>query len=432
MESPCVALVNLGCSKNLVDGENILGWFASRSFIVVSEPAQAQVVLVNTCTFIQEATQEAIDTILEATRLKTDGNCATLIVSGCFSQRYRKEAATDFPEVDHWISVDNWEEELTSLFPASRTGAAPLQRVICTGTPTQYLKIAEGCSHGCSFCIIPSVRGRYHSRHAEDVVREARWLEEQGARECILVAQDTSRFGREHRDTLTRLVERILRETAIPWIRLMYLHPATINDSLLRLMESEQRLCSYIDVPLQHYADTVLEAMNRRPLSRGIDRVVERIRTLAPSAAIRTTFITGFPAETPAAFRELLSFVERTRFEKLGVFPFSPEAGTPAAQMRPRPRAATAHRRSEILMDLQREISRQIGESRIGTSCTVLLEESVPGSAYHFEGRTQWDAPEVDGKVHLEEGDGTVGCFAAVRIVDADAYDLFARPLQTQ
>lgn len=424
MQARSVALVNLGCSKNLVDGENILGRLVAKGFSMVEYPASADVVIVNTCTFIKEATQEAVDVILESAKLKRDGT--TLIVSGCFSQRYRDTVAHQFPEVNHWISVANWKQDLDAIFPDA-VSAKGKQRCLTGPAASQYVKIAEGCSHRCSYCIIPAIRGDYSSRSIQSIVDEVLWLQKQGTQECILVAQDTSFFGKDRKESLTVLVETLLTKTSIPWFRLMYLHPSSIDDSLLRLMATEERVCSYLDIPLQHFADPILKAMKRFPLSDGIERLVDRIRTLVPQAAIRTAFIAGFPAETPAHFRSLLAFVERSRFEKVGVFPFSVEEGTVAAHLHPRPRSSTAQKRCEELMELQREVSRDIGERRIGTTVKVLVEAVSETGAYNFEGRTQWDAPEVDGRVFIEDGDSEPGAFVNVQIVDADAYDLFGR-----
>jgi ribosomal protein S12 methylthiotransferase len=418
-----VALCNLGCSKNIVDGEYLLQYLQAKGMKAVEEYEEADCIVVNTCTFIQEATQEAIDSILEMAHLKKDGRLKKLIVSGCFSERYRQRVQSEFSEVDHWIGVHSWKEELDLIFPASTAPA--LYRTLSEPLGTQYLKTGEGCSHNCAFCIIPSVRGPFKSRPEDEIIAEGRWLYEQGARECILVSQDTSRYGRDRDSTLSRLLERMLGETDFPWIRMMYLHPAYVDDTLLRLVASEPRICSYFDIPLQHIADPVLKGMKRHPLGAGTRALVERIRTLVPDAAIRSSFIVGFPGETQRDFEELLSFVEQSRFERLGVFPFSPEEGTVAATLRPRPRTSTAQQRCETLMELQQSISRELCERHVGKELEVFIDEIGEGP-YNFEARTQWDAPEVDGKVLIRSGSYAPGSFARVRIVDADDHDLYA------
>lgn len=402
----------------------MLGYLESAGYRIVGNAAQADIVLVNTCAFIQEAKQEAIDTILEMASLRTPDRQSSLIVCGCFSQRYREEVASQFPEVDYWVGVHDWEKDFRTLFPGAPSPAA--QRRLTLPGGTEYLKIAQGCSHRCSFCVIPSIRGPFRSRPYEDILREANWLADQGVNECILVSQDTTGYGRDLGHDLTWLLERLLKDTPFPWIRLMYLSPSRVDDTLLDLVASEERMCSYFDIPLQHIADPVLKAMRRAPDSKGTRKLIERIRSRVPGAAIRTTFIVGFPGETRNHFRQLLRFVEDTRFERLGVFPFSPEEGTPAYTMRPRPRNATALRRCEAIMGVQREISRELGESHIGRTVDVMVDGIAENSSYNFEARTQWDAPEVDGKVMIAEGDAVPGRPARVRIVDADAYDLYA------
>ena len=373
-KSKKVALQNLGCSKNQIDGERILALFASYGYEVTDECRLADTIIVNTCAFIKEAQEEAIDNILEMALLRKNGRCKTLIVSGCFSERYRSRIKKDFPEVDVWAGVDDWEKILSTLItggpadtrdegaPPSISGdynpQEPFKRVLAEPLSTQHIKIAEGCSHKCSFCVIPSIRGKFMSRGVDSILQEARWLYEQGTRELILVAQDTSCYGRDINTNLVRLLESILKNTDFPWIRMMYLHPQFVGDDLLRLIASEPRLCKYFDIPLQHISDPVLTAMNRRPLSGGINKMIERIRETVDGATLRTSFIIGFPGETKREFGELKRFVKSVRFDKLGVFPFSPEEGTPAGAVRGRPRDNTVRGRCDELMWIQQAISR--------------------------------------------------------------------------
>jgi len=293
---------------------------------------------------------------------------------------------------------------------------------------TQYLKIADGCSHSCSFCAIPGIRGKYKSRPLDHILKEAQWLFEQGAKECILVSQDTSYYGRDCSCSLTSLLEAFLKHTSFPWIRLMYLHPSLVDEDLLRLVASEPRICKYFDIPLQHGSDTILKAMNRRPLSKGLYKLLDSIRTLVPDAAIRTSLITGFPGENERLFEEMVSFIQKVRFDKVGVFSFSPEEGTAAFSMKPAPRPATSLRRSETLMSLQREISESINASKIGRIVEVIIDG--PGSPpdnrdFCWEGRTQWDAPEVDGNVYIKGSGLKPGDIIKVSIKNATDYDLF-------
>ncbi|MBD3317485.1 MAG: 30S ribosomal protein S12 methylthiotransferase RimO [Chitinivibrionales bacterium] len=420
-----IHLCNLGCSKNIVDGERIAAYLQESDFELVESPGDAQIIIVNTCAFIREAKEEAIETIIEMARFKEAGTCELIAVAGCFAERYRREAAQDLPEVDIWMGIGDWPEVLRKHLHTH--GKPGYHRHLTGSGGTQYLKISDGCSHRCAFCAIPAIRGPFASRPLAEIVEEAQWLQNQGVNECILVSQDTSFYGRDSETTLVRLLETLLANTSFPWIRMMYLHPRFITDDLLSLVGAEQRLCSYFDIPLQHIADPILSAMRRRPHSKETYRLVERIRRHVPDAALRTSFIIGFPGETKSHFEKLLHFVEWARFEKVGVFPFSPEEDTPAYTMRPRPRTATVERRCDTLMTIQREISREINEDRVGTTIPVIIDEVSEDPDYNFMGRTQWDAPEIDGNVYVLDGSFSPGSIGSLRIVDASDYDLFAQ-----
>lgn len=424
---PGVALQNLGCSKNLIDGERILGFFRSSGFEPVQDMREAEIIIVNTCAFIREAQEEAIETILESASYKKEGKCRTLVVTGCFSQRYREEVADRFPEVNLWAGVDDWEKVLTEHFAGGKV--VSFERELMEPLSTQYIKIAEGCSHKCSFCAIPSIRGPFKSRSPQSIIEEAVWLYSKGARELILVAQDTSFYGRESGFTLTALLEELLKKTSFHWIRMMYLHPQFVDDSLLKLVASEKRICPYFDIPLQHISDPILKSMHRSPLSAGIYKLIERIRSIVPDAALRSSFILGYPGEKENHFNELRKFIEFARFDKLGVFPFSPEHGTSAYNMKGRPRTSTVQKRCEELMLLQREISREIMESKIGTSIEVIVDSVSEDPDYNFEARSRSDAPEIDGKVFISSGSYAPGTFVKVKVFGAGDYDLFAESL---
>jgi ribosomal protein S12 methylthiotransferase len=426
---PTFALQNLGCSKNQIDGERIAHLLKTSGFGAVSDFSEADVIVVNTCAFIREAQEEAIEAILESASFKKNGRCRKLIVSGCFSERYRDKVIKKFPEVDLWTGVHDWEQLLKKELSAP--AISPFKRVLSLPKATQYLKIAEGCSHACSYCVIPRLRGKYRSRQPRDIIDEAKWLESEGTRELILVAQDTTSYGRDIGSSLPELLEKLLGATSFPWVRLMYLHPAHVDDALLRLFASEKRLCPYFDMPLQHIADPVLKAMNRSHLSKGIRQTVDKIRGVVPGAVgLRSTFILGFPGETNAHFKELVRFVEEIKFDRLGVFPWSPEEGTPALRLPHRPRPATVAKRCETLMLLQREISRELLEKKVGSEMEVIIDgPSDDPAAAAFQGRTRFDAPEIDGKVFMKNKRCISGSTVKVKISGAGDHDLFGEPI---
>jgi len=422
---PTIALYNLGCSKNLIDGDRIVHLFKEAGYDYIHDYYKANVIVVNTCAFIQAAQEEAIDSILDAAEFRKKGVCSKLIVSGCFSQRFRETVAPQFPEVDMWIGTEDWQTMLPHYLS---TTISPYQRVLPEPVATQYQKIAQGCSHRCTFCIIPIIHGNFRSKSVSEILEEALWLYSMGVRELILVAQDTSFYGKDIGTTLHYLLEQLLAKTAFPWIRLMYLHPQHVTSELLALVAHEKRICSYFDIPLQHIADPVLRAMNRMPLSNDIYGLVENIRSTVPDAAIRTSFILGFPGETEKHFEQLLRFIEHARFDKAGVFPYSAEEGTKAFDMRPKPRNATTQRRCETLMTLQREISREQLEKKIGSDLEVIIERVSDDPDFNFDARSQYDAPEVDGKVLLNSGSFDPGSIVKVKIIGTGDYDLFAEP----
>jgi len=425
---PTVALHNLGCSKNQIDGERMLGALVKAGFSATDDFSKADVIIVNTCAFIREAIQEAIDAILDMARYKKTAACKTLAVAGCFSERFRNEARNRLPEVDVWLGVHDWAARLKKMF---HTGSASTAgRILFPPIATQYLKIAEGCSRRCSFCVIPAVRGPHKSRPEREIITEAQWLYSEGVRECILVSQDTSNYGKDSGGSLVHLLEHLLAKTKFPWIRLMYLHPQCVGEGLLHLVAQEKRLLPYFDIPLQHICDEILASMKRRPLSKGIYRLLDRIRAMVPDAAIRTTLIAGYPGETNRHFDELLAFVEKARFEHLGVFPYSPEKGTAAFRMRKRPPADTANRRCEQIMALQREINAARCASLKGKTIDVIVDGPAQDNRHATgaqEGRTKWDAPEVDDTVIIPGGGAPAGAIVPMTVFSSGDYELFAR-----
>ncbi len=421
-----VSLYNLGCSKNFVDGENITGYMAANGFKIIDSCENADIIIVNTCSFIEDATKEAIDTILGMGQIKENREDKTLVVSGCFSERYREEVAKEFPEVDLWIGTKDWIDELAEYFTL-KDGTRSFNRILSEPLASQYIKISEGCSHRCAFCIIPEIRGGFVSRPWEDVINEAKWLEAQGVKELIVVSQDTTAYGREFGKDLADLLRALLDETSFPWIRMMYLHPSLVSDKLLDLVGSEPRLCSYFDMPLQHIADPVLKRMGRRPGKAGTYELIEKIRSKVPDATIRTTFILGFPGETEEDVAEVVEFIKWAKFEKLGVFPYSPEEGTRAEKMDDQIEPEVSVERAGLIMEIQQDISREKQEARVGKTVPVIIERLSDNPDYNFEGRTQGDAPEVDGRVWIIDGDATPGDIRMVKLFDCDDYDLFGR-----
>ncbi len=432
-------LCNLGCSKNMIDGEHMIAYLERTGYTYVQKYEEAEIILVNTCTFIQDATQQAIDAILEAAEYKTErGRCRFLGVTGCFSQRYRQSVNERLPEVDCWFGVESWPQEFARVFDTNTTeynGGRHLE-----DSATQYLRIARGCSNRCSFCIIPSLRGAFRSRPVEEVLAEAKMLQQRGTRECILVAQDTARYGRDTGSNLALLLQRLLQETDMPWIRLMYCNPRWIDDRLIETIAENPRICPYFDMPLQHISPKIRRAMRRSLDVASIYRLIERIRTRIPDAALRTSLITGFPGETKREFSALKKFVKEVEFDKLGVFPYSAEEGTEAYSLRPRPHRSTAQKRAEEIMVCQQHISARKRAQLRGRTTEVIIDEyehidtpdcsaeesDWPNQSATAIGRTRWDAPEVDGVVYMRDVTVQPGSIVDATVTDSDIYDLYA------
>ena len=432
----------LGCPKNFNDSEGIGGIWEQAGGVIVSDPAEADVVLVNTCGFINDAKTESIDAIFDMTRLP---NSPKLIVSGCLTQRYGPQLAEEIPEIDYILGVNDYEK-LPSVFEND-------QRLYRSDAPdcfnefssrklpdTHYsatLRIAEGCNNRCAYCVIPQIRGPYRSRPQEKILEEAEYLAEAGVRELILIAQDLTEYGRDlyGRLCLPELLRKLCRiggddlNKGFRWIRLMYCYEDKITDELIEVMASEERICNYIDIPLQHVSDQVLKTMRRRSTSASIRSTIERLRRAIPDIHIRTTFITGFPGESEEDFEALAAFAEETRFERLGVFAYSQEEGTPAGEMENQIDEDVKKARADSIMRLQIDISREHNEEKIGRVLEVLVEETDEESEEYvtYIGRSEYDAPEIDGTViftapaerRLEPGE-----FVSVMIEDAFDYDL--------
>jgi ribosomal protein S12 methylthiotransferase len=436
-----VGMISLGCPKNLVDAEIMLGQLQAESDVTITNDLdKADVVIVNTCGFIDAAKQESIDTILEIAERKGKG-VERLIVSGCMVQKYRADLQQAIPEIDAFVGLDHLEA-ISRAVSGDEVDAAPvkrkmsvrlyedLPRVLTTGTAHSYIKVSEGCSNPCTFCAIPQMRGKFRSRGIDSIVREAQQLQDAGVKELNLVAQDTTRFGEDIgvAHGLTRLVETLLAETDFYWIRFLYAYPGSLDWSLFELMGREPRFVSYCDIPLQHVTANVLGRMRRPGSPKEYREMIARMRELVPDITLRTTFITGHPGETPKDFGELYDFVEWARFDNMGAFLYSPEDSTLAAKMDDIPSRKTAERRRAKLMELQQTIATSRNEERVGQTFDAIITGVCDETEHLLEGRIAGQAPEIDGRLLINDGidilPKQLPAFARVEITDAHPYDL--------
>ncbi len=432
-----VSVVSLGCSKNLVDAEQMLGLMDGK-FEIVENESDADVMVVNTCAFIESAKQESIDCILAlAEEKKTDKN-KRLIVTGCLAQRYKDEILKEIPEVDAVVGVNDYDkiadiiDEIENKNNIAVCGegymdAEGLVRVRTTPEYTAFLKIAEGCDNCCTYCVIPSIRGRYRSRRMEDIVSEAEEMAKDGVRELIVIAQDTTRYGFDlyGEYALPELLRRICRIDGVEWIRLHYCYPELLTDELIETVASEPKICNYMDIPIQHCNDEILKKMGRRTSRAQIVSVIERLREKIPDVVLRTSLIAGFPGETEEQISELEDFVREVKFDRLGVFAYSREEDTPAARLEGQLDEQTKVDRQERIMLAQIDVSEELCEKKIGTAVRVLVE-GYDSFVKMYYGRTYADSVEVDGKVFFSSKEPVkVGDFADVLINDSDEYDLF-------
>jgi ribosomal protein S12 methylthiotransferase len=437
-------MISLGCPKNLVDSEIMLGQLRQESDVEIThELDEADVVIVNTCGFIDAAKQESIDTILEIAGRKGNG-VERLIVTGCMVQKYRTDLQEAIPEIDAFVGLDHLEAITAAVSgeTAALGDAAPvrrkmsvrlyedLPRVLTHGTSHAYLKVSEGCSNPCTFCAIPQMRGKFRSRTVASLVREAQQLQSQGVKELCLVAQDTTRYGQDlgMEQGLTKLVQALLTDTDFRWIRFLYAYPGSLDWSLFELMGREERFLSYVDIPLQHVSANVLGTMRRPGSPQEYRQMVTRMRELVPDLSLRTTFITGHPGETPRDFGELYEFTEWAQFDQMGAFVYSAEDHTPAARIEAIPSRKTAERRRAKLMELQQEISRTRNEAKIGQTFEALITGVCDETEHLLEGRIAGQAPEIDGRLLINDGiellPKELPAFARVTIADAHPYDL--------
>jgi ribosomal protein S12 methylthiotransferase len=435
---PKVCLISLGCAKNQVDSEHILGLIDERGYPVVSRIEAADIAVLNTCGFVQPAVEESIGEILELCARKQSGALKRIIVVGCMVQRYGYKLRREMPEVDAWLGTGA-QEQIGDLLAASVDQTPPFHitrptvladhmtpRLYTKPSYSAYLKIAEGCDHHCAYCMIPRLRGSFRSRALESIVAEAGRMVDRGVKEINLIAQDTTMYGRdlEGRIGLEAALKGLLNVGGLRWIRILYAHPMNISDSLLDLIDQEEAICPYLDIPFQHVNEKLLRAMGRAAGGESPWELIERIRSRGRSLSIRTTFMVGFPGETETQFEELLGFVRWAAFDHLGVFVFSPEAGTSAARLGGRVKAEVAQRRQEAIMALQAELSKAKNRQLIGQVIPVLIEGPSAETDLLLAGRTARMAPDVDGRVLINKGEARVGEIVAVRINEAYEYDL--------
>ncbi len=438
-----IGFVSLGCSKNLVDTEVMLHKIAEAGYEITPEDIDADIIIVNTCGFIESAKQESIDNIIDLAWLKKNRSLKGIIATGCLAERYREQVWEQMPEVDALIGVGSISHivdaikavergEKYSRFDDKNTSPLGGDRVLTTPDYTAYLKIAEGCDNHCTYCAIPLIRGKFRSRPIEDIVREARELEALGVRELNLIAQDTSRYGFDlYGDyKLAELVREITKNTSIPWIRLLYCYPDKITDELIEELKTNPRLVKYMDIPVQHISDKILSAMNRHGDSALIKETIAKLRASVPEITLRTTVIVGFPGESEEDFAELCEFVKETEFDRFGAFTYSPEEDTPAATLDGQIEDQQKQDRYDTVMQIQLDISERKNREKIGTTIEVLCEGYDPVSEA-FYGRSASDAPDIDGKVYFtaKKQSVTVGSFIKVKIEQALDYDLVGRAI---
>lgn len=448
-----VGFISLGCSKNLIDTEAAIGEFKEHKFTIVNDASKADIIVVNTCGFIDSAKEEAIKTILEMADYKQK-RCKHLIAMGCLVQRYYEDLKKAIPEVDLWIKLDEYDhlwdkiedlvkrdivEESKTKTSTQITKIEPMpmfeqhnfmNRTITTGKNYAYLKIGEGCSNRCTYCAIPYIRGPFVSRKKEDILEEAKKLAKDGIKELIVIAQDTTKYGEDiyGENKLAELLEELSNIDEIKWIRFLYSYPEGITDELINVVSNNSKIAKYFDIPIQHISDTVLKRMNRRTNKKQITSLIKKIRKDIPDVTIRTTLIVGFPGETKEDFKELEDFVKETKFDKLGAFQYSKEEGTPAAKLPDQIHGNTKKARYNKIMSEQQKISNDILKNKIGKKCEVLIEETSFDNKFYI-GRTMQDVPEIDGLVYIKNDgqENILNTFVKCEVIDVKNYDLIAK-----
>ena len=429
-----IGFVSLGCSKNLVDTEMMIGLFKKHKFEVVANPEDAEIIIVNTCGFIDSAKKEAIDTLLEMAEYKSQ-NCKLLVATGCLVQRYKEDLIKELPEVDLFVSLDEYDElwqKVSGLIGAkdkTEYSLSYFDREISTNGYYAYLKIAEGCSNNCTYCAIPKIRGPYVSRPIEEVLKEAQNLSDKGLEELIVIAQDTTKYGVDlyGEQKLPELLRKLCKMN-FKWIRFLYAYPESITDELIKTVKEEEKIVNYFDMPIQHIADNVLKRMARRTIGNHIKEIIKKIRKEIPDVVLRTTLIAGFPGETKEEFDELKAFVKEAKFDRLGCFAYSKEEGTPAVKLDGHMPMKIKKQRANEIMKIQKEVSKENNKKLIGKTYEVLLENITDDGKYYV-GRSYREVPEdTDGVIYVEnDKDVVIGDFVKAQITGAMDYDLIAR-----
>ena len=433
-----ILFVSLGCDKNLTDTETMLGMLTEKGHQMVDDEADAEVIVINTCCFIHDAKEESIQTILEMAAYKKEGNLKALIVTGCLAQRYQQEILDEIEEVDAVLGTTSYDK-IVDVIERAVEGQKSLalndldalvlpdsKRVITTGGHFAYLKIAEGCDKHCTYCVIPKIRGNFRSVPMERLIQETTSLAEQGVKELILVAQETTLYGKDlyGEKSLPKLLKELCKISGLRWIRILYCYPEEITDELIQVMKEEDKICKYLDLPIQHACDDILKRMGRRTSKAQLKAIIEKLRREIPEIALRTTLITGFPGETKEQHEELMEFIDEMEFDRLGVFTYSPEEDTPAAKMEHQIAEEVKEERQAELMELQQEIAFDLAEDMIGREVLVMIEGKV-ADENAYVGRTYKDAPNVDGLIFVEADEELMsGDFAKVRVTGAVEYDL--------
>lgn len=445
-----VGFVSLGCSKNLIDTEMMIGVFKDNKFDIVNDPSKADVIVVNTCGFIESAKEEAINTILEMAEYKKTARCKVLIATGCLVERYKEELEKALPEVDIFLRYSDYAEEkgksaeifekvLQEIYDKTEksdkkqindTELDFMNRVITTGNQYSYLRIAEGCSNRCTYCAIPYIRGAFVSRKIEDIIEEAKMLVESGRRELILIAQDTSKYGIDiyGEPKLAELLHQLCQIKDLKWIRFLYTYPEDITDELIHVVKENDKICKYFDIPIQHISNKVLKRMNRKCTGNSIKKTIKKLRKEIPGVIIRTTLMVGFPGETQEDFDELYNFVKETKFDKLGAFTYSKEDGTPAARLKEQIHPMTKKSRYNRIMKLQQEISKENEKKQLGKELEILIEDITKDKKYYI-GRSYMDVPGIDGIAYVENNtkENLIGKYVKARVIEVKEYDIILK-----
>ena len=431
-----IGFISLGCSKNLVVTEELIGLFKKRNYVIVSDPLEAEILVINTCGFIESAKDEGIKTILEMADYK-EKNCKYLIVIGCLVERYKEELEQEIPEVDLFVRIKDYNNlwyEIDKLIKnkEERDFLNYKDRVITTGDVMAYLKIAEGCSNFCTYCAIPYIQGKYISRKYEDILDEAKLLASKGIKELVVIAQDTTKYGIDlyGKKRLAELLDDLSKIDGIEWIRFLYSYPESIDDELINVVKNNPKICKYFDLPIQHINDRILKRMNRKTTGNDIRNLIKKLRTEIPNVILRTTLIVGFPGETDEEFNELCLFVKDVKFDRLGAFAYSAEDGTPAAKFKEQVPEKIKEERQNIIMEIQQEVSKDNLLGKIGNVYDCLIENITEDGKY-FIGRSYMDVPSEDGVIYIKYNPMyMINEFVKVKIIDSSFYDLYGEVVE--